>query len=127
MKAGSSTGELVVDQSDFVIPSYGWREASCNHRALASHERRSRLEKCIARRSELESEHTRTAAELSRTQPPGMRLKELSPEMRCLLRRLGALAIELAEIDREIAILTGNRDNPGQPSGPPSFSGIHAR
>jgi hypothetical protein len=47
--------------------------------------------------------------------------------MRCLLRRLGALAIELAEIDREVAMLSGSRDNSGQPSGPSEFNGVHAR
>lgn len=81
-----------------------------DRRGLATLERRSRLEKCIARRSELEFENNRTAAELSRTQAPGTRLQELSSKMRSLLRKLGALAIELAEIDREVTLLTESRD-----------------
>jgi hypothetical protein len=126
MKAGSGSRELVADPSDFVVPSYGWKERYADSRPLATHERRSRLEKCIARRSELEMENTGTAAELSRAQPPGIRLGELSPEMRRLLRKLGALAIELAEIDREVAMLTGNLDR-GQPGVPAAFGGAHAR
>ena len=77
--------------------------------SLASHERRSRLDKCVARRSELEIETIRTAAALSRTGSSAFEVRELPPEVRCLLRKLGALAIELAEIDREVAMLTGSR------------------
>ncbi|HTR62977.1 MAG TPA: hypothetical protein VMH37_14800 [Candidatus Binataceae bacterium] len=126
MKAGSGSRELVADHPDFVIPSYGWRDPCPGSRALAVHERRLRLEKCVARRSELELENTRTSAELSRTWAPALKLRELSPEMRVLLRKLGALAIELAEIDREVAMLTGSHD-PGQLGIAAASCGAHAR
>jgi hypothetical protein len=108
---GSDSQHRVVEHWDLVNPTYRWRYARTYDRGESARQGpQARIEMCVARLAELQIESARAAAELtSKGGPTGFRTRELSPERLQLLRKLGALKIERAEIDRELAALTAAR------------------
>jgi len=107
MKMGSDSQQVGIEHSDFVNPTYRWRCATARQRGESvQQDPRARIELCLARLAELRIESARTAAELaSRGGLTRLSPRDLSPESLRLLRKLGALKIEGAEIDRELASL----------------------
>ena len=106
----SQTQDRMVEHSDFVNPTYSWKCAATRDRGeSARQEPQIRIEKCVARLAELQIESERTAAELiEKGHSTGFKTRELSPEHLQLLRKLGALKIERAEIDHELASLNAS-------------------
>src|SRR5262249_11958443 len=104
---GSERKHRSLEPANFVNPAYRWRCATTGYRGeQARQEPHARIEMCVARLAELQIESALAAAELAeKGGSTELRPHELSPEHLRLLRKLGALKIEVAEIDRELASL----------------------
>ena len=122
MKMGSESQRRALEHADFVNPAYRWRCASSGDRGESARQKpHARIEMCVARLAELQIESARAAAELTKKdRSTGLRPRELTPERLRLLRKLGALEIERAEIDRELASLNATQRSHTDQAQPPA-------